>query len=94
MSTITIDDQTRVALETKAKEQGMSVPAYLRWVSQADKPRTLRSLATGDDDARQSELRRRMMEIIAEAERATPEPNRPLGQSGEFADAMFEKYRR
>jgi antitoxin component of RelBE/YafQ-DinJ toxin-antitoxin module len=88
MSTITVDDQTKTALEANAKGRGLPLAEYLRIVARAD------ALPVDtNDEARQIELRRRMMRCIDEARGQTPQPNRPLGQSGEFADAMFAKYR-
>ena len=88
MSTIAIDDRTKAALEANATARGLSLPDYLTLVAQTDL-----ASAARDDHARQNELRRRMKECISAATTEAPQPNRPLGMSGEFADAMFSKYR-
>ena len=89
MTSIIVDDDTRAALEARAKGRGMTLPEYLRAVAEVDAlpPKS-------NDDAHQQELHRRMQESIAEAGAVQLEPNRPQGKSGEFADAMFAKYRR
>ena len=87
MTTIDIDDATRSKLEAKASERGLALLDYLKWIADSD-PLTFLS-----DEAKQHELRRRAIGLAESAKSIVPEPNRPKGMGGEFADAMFEKYR-
>jgi hypothetical protein len=90
MMTIDIDEQTHSRLETKARKRGLALPDYLKWIAENSDSDPLAFLS---DDAGQLELRRRAVALAESAASIVPQPNRPNGIGGEFADAMFEKYR-
>lgn len=90
MSTITIDDETRLALEAMARACGLTLGDYLKRLARRSAP----GLDAGDDE-RQRMLRERLKQRIAAAEAlafeqgAASEPERATG----FAAAMLRKYR-
>jgi hypothetical protein len=90
MNTITIDDETRLALEALARACGLTLGDYLKRLARGSAP----ELNAGDDE-RQRTLRERLKQRIAAAEAlefeqgAAPGPAHATG----FAAAMLRKYR-
>jgi hypothetical protein len=90
MSTITIDDETRLALESLARACGLTLADYLKRVAQDLSPRV-----NADEDDRQRTLRERLKQRIAAAEALEFEQGvaSDPGHATGFAAAMLRKYR-
>ncbi len=88
MMTIDVDEQTHSRLESKARERGLALPEYLKWIADGESMPPVEV-----DDARQEVLRERMRKLIEESENLEPQPTKLLGTAGAFADALVEKYR-
>jgi hypothetical protein len=90
MSTITVDDETRLALEALARACGLTLADYLKRVAHGGAPEV-----NASDDERQRTLRERLRQRIAAAETlefeqgVASDPGRATG----FAAAMVRKYR-
>jgi hypothetical protein len=90
MSTITVDDETRLALEAMARACGLTLGEYLRRLARAGV-----DAANGGDDEQQRILRGRLRQRIAAAEALAFEQGLapdPAGATG-FAAAMVRKHR-
>lgn len=90
MSTITVDDETRLALEALARACGLTLADYLKGVARGSATEV-----NAIDEERQRALRERLKQRIAAAEAleldqgVASDPRRATG----FAAGMLRKYR-
>jgi hypothetical protein len=90
MSTISIEDDIRRALEANAARRGLSLSEYLKVMASADAG----ACANGDERSEPQMLRARLRNRILEAEGLSPEPTRLNGAAADFADAAARKHKR